>query len=270
MIELRSPETYFNIGGKRWRLPLAAFVVVAAMSCLFNPVAAETFPTENTRIVQLIIYDNTTPPDYRIIANYDAGGSIQHAVIGDILGRIFVGVNVGREHVPDIGDASAKTRVHVQIAHENIVFEGYIEWSSTGSWGDSWRVVFRKENLNIVLATSITITTRYELYTTLWENVETWINYLEVGEVLPTPGVPDEVPSTWYPIMLSFAVIIGMSFIGLNFSQENDPVPMFFMLFAGITLSWTIGWLPTWIFVTAIALLSLVSAALWGKLFGRK
>lgn len=264
---MRSPETYFNIGGKRWRLPLAALVVVAAMSCLFNPVAAETFPTDNTRIVQIIIYDNTTQPSYRIIAEYGSDREIQYTIIGDIIGRLFVGVNVGLEHVPEIEDANQKTRVHVQIADENILFEGFLEWSSTGGWGDSWRVVFRGENLNIVLVSSITITTRYELYTTLWENVETWINYLEVGEVLPTPGVPDKVPSTWYPVMLSFAVIIGMSFIGLNLSQPRDPMPGVFMMFVGIVLSWSMGWLPTWIFVTAIALLSLVSAALWGKLF---
>jgi len=257
---LRSPDTHFTLG--------LVFLLILFVSLGSAPAAAETFPTETTRLVQIVLYDNSTPPGYRIIADYDADGDMKYAIIGDILGRIRVGVDVGQEHVPKIGDVSQKTRVHVQIANgENILFAGFLEWTSTGSWENSWRAVFNRENLNIVLVSSVTITTTYEIYTTSWQEVETWIDYLEVGEVLPGPDIPEAVPSLWLPYMMSFALIMGMAFIGFNLTRSRDPTPVLFMLFAGAMLSWSIGWLPTWVFVTAIALTSLSGAALWGKLF---
>lgn len=257
---MRSPGTSFALG--------LAFLLILFVSLGSALAAAETFPTDNTRIAQIVLYDNTTPPGYRIIANYDADGDIQYAIIGDILGRIKIGVNVGLEYVPEIMDAVHKTRVHVQIADdENVIFAGFLEWTSTGGWGDSWRVGFNRANLNIVLVSSVTITITYEIYTTSWQEVETWIDYLEVGETLPAPGVPEAVPSLWLPYMMSFALIVGMTFIGFNLTRSRDPTPALFMLFAGAMLSWSIGWLPTWVFVTAIALISLSGAALWGKLF---
>ncbi|NVM22034.1 MAG: right-handed parallel beta-helix repeat-containing protein [Desulfobacterales bacterium] len=83
-----------------------------------------------------------------------------------------------------------------------------------------------------------------------------------------TPDIPSADPAMWLPVMSSFALIAGMAFIGFNLSKSShDPMPGLFMMFVGIMLAWSIGWLPTWIFVTAIALIAIISAALWSKLF---
>lgn len=239
------------------------------------PAAAGTFPDENTRIVQVIIYDNAPYPNYRVLVNYDADRGVGYATIGTAVGTIRVLTNVGFEYVADLMAASSKTHVTVKITDptDNVVLNVSLEWASTGSWfypTECWRVTFKGENLNIVLNSgTYKITTIYEVYTTSWEKADTWIDYLEVGETLPEPDIPEATPSVWLPVMLSFAVIAGMAFIGLNLARGSDPTPGLFMLFAGVVLVWSVGWLPTWIFVTALALISISSAALWGKLFKR-
>lgn len=85
------------------------------------------------------------------------------------------------------------------------------------------------------------------------------------------PDIPEADPTAFLPLMMSFGVIVGMAFIGFNLTRSShDPMPGLFMAFAGIMLAWAIGWLDTWIFVTAIALIAILSAVLWGKIFSRR
>lgn len=270
---MRSPETYFIKGYKRCRLLPAALVVAAIMGCLFNPVAAETFPTNTTKIqLTKLLYD------YDVVASWRRIDSSQSADIGLPINKIEVGIMISSDYASTSEAVIANTRVHATITSpDNVtVFAGFLNdigWmpgNIDGAWGLSRLQHFTG---HVLAENTYTIIVVYEiLIGTTWTHVDTATHYLTCTVPEDTPDIPTDVePSAWLPIMLSFAIIIGMAFIGLNLSPRGpDPVPVLFMLFVGIVLTWTMGWLPTWIFVTAIALVSMLSAALWGKLFGRK
>lgn len=106
------------------------------------------------------------------------------------------------------------------------------------------------------------------------------VNMIDFTIVLVAVDFPEELPdeitvpegedTLWFDVMMSFSLIAGMGFIGFNMSRGRDPIPGLFMIFTGLTMVWSMGWLDTWVFVAALALIAITSAALWGKLFRGK
>lgn len=252
-------------------LLLAGLFVVAAMGCIATPiVAAEEFPTYTTKIQLTNLLNN-----YDVVAYWRRiMDSVKPADAGLRVNRIDVSITIDEAYAETSGEVLARTRVHALItAPDNtVVFTGFltsIGWQPgnvDGYWGLSRIKTF--DSYLLENGTYTIIITYDILIGSTWTNVDVATHFAECEYPTEPPDVPtDADPTDFLPIMLSFGVIAGMGFIGFNLARGRDPVPGLFMMFAGVVLAWGMGWLPTWVFVTAIALISLLSAALWGKLF---
>ena len=266
---MRSRETYFNKASKRWRPLLAPLAVIVAIGCLFTPVVAGEFPTETTKLQRTNLLE-----DYTLIATWRRIDVSRSATVGVRANRILIDIMISETYAATSEAVISNTRAYATLTSPDnvIIFAGLLAnvarqpGNIDGAWGLSRSQSF---NVHILIEGTYTVTIDYEiLIGGSWTHVDNATHYLNCLYPEPPPDVPTEAePTAWLPFMLSFAVIAGMAFIGFNLARGRDPTAGLFMLFAGIVLVWSIGWLPTWIFITAIALVSLLSAALWGKLF---
>lgn len=255
---MQSPDSCFNIGGNRLRLLIAALFVVAAMGCLFNPVAAETFPTETTRINEVHLNDENAD----IIAKFTSNLETLTVDVGTPLAHATVRVRISKENAATVDEAKNNTRAYLSIVGPDNILDNALGTPTYVTTMATYYLVPYQHDItpHTLQKGTYTITVVYEvLIDGVWTHADAGTYFLRVTYPF-TEGA-------WLPLMLSFAVIAGMAFIGLNIAKPRDPVPMLFMMFAGVMLVWSAGWLQTWIFVTAIALISISSAALWGKLF---
>lgn len=250
------------------------FILASVLLLLLILPCASALPTETTRLIVATLYENF--PDFEL-AKFENDDEIQYIPV-KTLTMLIVGANLDNFYAPDIEDAETVTRIHVEIvsSENNVVFDDYLDWRSTGSWFDPkcWRIYYEKENLDILLSASYyDIIITYSVFNGIsWNNADVWIDRVSTEPPPDVPDIPDIPPSDvsdFLPFMLSLGVISGMAFIGYNLTKTHDPTPAFFMLFCGVYLTWSIDWLPTWIFITTIALLSIMSAAMWGKIFRR-
>lgn len=270
---MRSHKTYSETMHRRYHLLLAALVVVAVMGCLFNPAAAdEELPDENTFLEGIALFH-----DYSLIAYWIGDDFTRSTVAGLQINKIEATIMVHEKYIPSTPGAdrptSSSVRVHAEITSpdNDLVFVGFItKIEGTAKIGDAWHVLFSQHfDAHLLFKGEFKIIVAYDvLIGDVWTNVDTLTYFLICTPPLPTPDIPTGY-DVWLPVMLSFAVIVGMAFIGFNMTRDRSPspAPVLFMLFVGVVLTWSFGWLPLWIFITAIALLSLASAMLWAKMF---
>lgn len=249
---MRSPDTYSALG--------LAFLLILFVGLGSAPVAAEDFPTETTRINEVHLNDENA----EIIAKFTSNQETQTVDVGTPLAHATVRIRISNEYATTIDMAKNCTRIYLSIVGpDNII----ILYNASGTptyvttMATYYLVPYQHDFTPRTLQEGIyTITVVYEvLIDGVWNHADAATYFLRVTYPL--------TEEAWLPLMLSFSIIAGMAFIGLNLSWRRDPMPGLFMMFAGVVLSWSIGWLDTWIFVTAIALISISSAALWGKLF---
>ncbi|GAH96215.1 unnamed protein product, partial [marine sediment metagenome] len=72
------------------------------------------------------------------------------------------------------------------------------------------------------------------------------------------------------PFMLSIGIILGMGVAGFVMSSKagiHDPTPAIFLMIVGVIFSWWVGWLPAWVLLITVALISIVGAAVWMRIF---
>lgn len=251
-------------------LMLAALLIFVSMILPLTTItAAETFPTDTTKIqLTKVLYE------YDVLASWRRIDSTAPADAGLRINKIEVGVVIDADYADTSPDVIGSTRIHAILTSpdNDIVFTGFLSeigWipgNIDGAWGLSRYATFSTHWLEN--GTYSLVITYDILVGTTWTNVDVATHFMMCTYVEAPPDVPSEAdPTDFLPVMLSFAAIAGMGFIGFNLARSRDPIPGLFMMFAGVVLAWGMGWLPTWVFVTAIALISILSAALWGKLF---
>lgn len=225
-----------------------------------------------TRIVRMTLWQDK----WSIICTYLLSASERSFTTGYFLRVIETTVQIKKDKAATAEDAIANTRVSAIITspYDIVVFSGGlndISWEPNDVLVDRWDLAYYSEfSAHILQEGTYSIAVTYEVWSGIsWEIDESRVYYLTCG--LPDePGpVPPGDPAVWLPIMMSFAVIVGMAFIGFNLSRGSDPTAVLFMLFCGVTLTWMIGWLDLWIFLTAVALIALATAASWSRLFGK-
>jgi len=247
------------------------------MGCMFNPAAStEIFPSDITNIHRVELLDG-----YNLVANWPRGLERYYATTGAIINKIEVYILTNAFYAYTSANVKSLTRVSATITSPDnaVIFTGFLNEigmepgripEDTGRPSGVWKLSYIQHfDDHTLVEDEYTITILYELsIAQIWTEVETTTFYLGRSPTPPPADIPVEY-SVWLPVMLSFAVIVGMAFIGFNLTRDRSPspAPVLFMLFVGVVLTWSFGWLPPWVFITAIALLSLASAILWGKMF---
>ncbi len=226
-----------------------------------------------TRIMRATLWTSDWEPIaiFRGLESDWPPGTALEIYAGSMLGIVEVNIHILKEYASTAQEAIDYTKVNVTIVDpaSNIIFAGNMDNISLEPddiLANRWLLDRYAEFTPKKLVEGIYM---FDITYEIW-NGDRWVIVdSRVYRLLCSPPLEFPPFQEWIPIMMSFGVIIGMTFIGLNLSRKDDPTPLLFMSFCGITLTWAIGWLDLWIFLTAVALIALATAATWSKLFGR-
>ena len=258
--------TYEVWTGTSWEL---ADSRVYCLTCEVGP----DYPIgSDTRIIRTSLWRDR----WNIICTYLGNSGDRAHDAGFLLSIVETTVQVSKDYAVTAEQAVAYTRVYATITSPSatVVFEGLlgeISWAPNDVLVNRWELVYYASFIPHVLQEGVyVIDVTYEvLIGTTWTLADSSVYFLTCGAPGETPDVsPEDLGVVWLPLMMSVAVIVGMAFIGFNLSKRShDPMPGLFMGFTGIILAWAVGWLDTWILLTALALIAILGASLWLKPF---